>query len=161
MSKKEAKHETVEEYNARIAKRIDVLKDVHEEKEREELIKTLNVRDRLMRRTYKKAVEIKLTDDLGEFVIRCRQFTWNEQRTIGGLQKELANFRGDIESEGYKDAELKFFKFVAYPDGICLDPELDMEFWTSGKFGIDVATEIFRQLTFAAQEEAKIAHSFR
>jgi len=132
MPKKEKKKLSLEELAA-----------ADEAKERGDLIANLTVRDRLMRRLRNIVVPVEFKDDLGVFTVKCRAMSQREQQGVIKLQGKTAGIKG---AEGYGEFMDELLKFIAYPDGVCLDPELNMEFWRNGDYAV---TDLFKLLTNA------------
>jgi len=116
-----------------------------EDKDKQKLIDSLSIRDRLMRRLEKAVVEVEFEDDLGTFIIRCRTLAEKEQRKVMSIQGEVRNIKNPKQYADFMD---ELFKFVAYPDGICLEKELDMKFWKSGNYAVN---DIFKLLASAIE----------
>jgi len=116
-----------------------------EAEDKQKLIDSLSIRDRLMRRLEKAVVEVEFEDDLGTFIIRCRTLAEKEQRRVMNIQGEVRNIKDPKQYAEFMD---ELFKFVAYPNGICLEKELDMKFWKLGNYAVN---DIFKLLASAIE----------
>jgi len=116
-----------------------------EAKDKQKIIDSLSIRDRLMRRLEKAVIDVEFEDDLGTFIIRCRTLAEKEQRKVMYIQGEVKKISNPKQ---YAELMAKLFNFVAYPDGVCLEPELDMKFWKSGNYGVN---DLFKLLASAIE----------
>ncbi len=168
MSKKEndtqnePQKKLVDEKNAEQLDKFKALANARTEEERVELRKNLSIRERLLRRTYLKPIEVTLSDDLGPFKILCRPLTWNEQKDIAKFEKIIADAakNGNVDKLT-KDFEEYLFKFLAYPTGVCLNPELNIDYWRSGDFDASIAKTILFSLGTQAAIARENVASFR
>lgn len=129
-----------------------------EKRQEKELKKNLSIRERLMRRVKNVVVPVEFEDAQGKFTIPCRMMTENEQRTLMKLQDELQSIKGAEQYGEFIDAILNF---VAYPDGICLDPELTLDFWKQGNYIFNDLMQILSRVISFTQERIKETQSFR
>ncbi len=127
--------------------------------EKKETDKLSSLRDRLMRRTKRSMVTIDLEDDAGKFQIRCRLFTEAEQRKMMQYQDVSRRIQGN--SGEYPKAMRMIYEILAYPDGACLDPELDMEYWEGLNYSSDLPILIITRIGEKTREIISGASLFR
>jgi hypothetical protein len=149
---------------------VELGKQLIEEKERKDAVaaeakqtRELTIAERLIESVTCDVVKVPMKDSRGDYHILCRKFTWEEQTK---LQKALAGLRkaADLTAEKAPDLEAvqtMFLELIAYPTGVCLQPELNMEFWKAGKFGQEVPTKIFAAVGAATKQSIIDAQSFR
>lgn len=149
---------------------VEIGKQLIEEKERKDAVaaeakqtRELTIAERLIESVTYDVVKVPMKDSRGDYHILCRKFTWEEQTK---LQKALAGLRkaADLTDEKAPDleaAQTMFLELIAYPTGVCLQPELNMEFWKAGKFGQEVPTKIFAAVGAATKQSVDDAQSFR
>ena len=157
---------------------VEIGKQLIEEKERKDAVaaeakqtRELTIAERLIESVTCDVVKVPMKDSRGEYHILCRKFTWEEQTK---LQKALAGLRkaadltdkkaADLTAEKAPDleaAQTMFLELIAYPTGVCLQPELNMKFWQAGKFGQEVPTKIFAAVGAATKQSVIDAQSFR
>ncbi len=133
------------------------------QKELRDQINELTVRERLMRRVKHVIVEVMFEDDLGKFPIKCRLLTDHEQHTIIKWQEKLLNLRKNpnVKSEEFDQVTSNFYEVLAYPNGVCVDETLDLEFWKQGNYGIDVPLKIIREVIESSNKTIQEAKTFR
>jgi len=68
------------------------------EEEKQDLVKNLSVRDRLMRRQSKTRIKTVVKDDLGEFSIETRNLTTTEWDRAVALNEVLGSNKGDLKA---------------------------------------------------------------
>jgi len=129
-----------------------------EETKRLELAKTLNVRERLMRRLNYKVIEIPFEDDLGPFNLKCRTLTEREQRKVIQVQTSLVNI---TTLEKYEEVMEQLYSILAYPSGVCVDESLDVKFWKSGNFSSELPLQILLEVADKTRERLTETRSFR
>jgi hypothetical protein len=148
---------------------VELGKQLIEEKEKKDAVaaeakqtRELNIAERLIESVTNDVVKVEMKDSVGAFEILCRKFTWEEQTK---LQKALAGLRNasdlTAESPDYQAAQTLFLELLAHPTGVCLQPELNIEFWKAGKFGQEVPTKIFAAVGAATKQSVDDAQSFR
>lgn len=129
-----------------------------------------NVKDRLMARSKLLIVNVPMQDPQGDFSIKCRAFTVKEQNLVFDvldefrhltLQKDnpkanpnkiLARYNKGIETAKH---------LLAYPNGICLNPELNAEFWDGGQYTSDIPFYVMRYVMDHQSEAVRNAVLFR
>ncbi len=104
-----------------------------EAKEREELVRSLSTRDRLMRRVKTTKIPLKLKDDLGEFTIYSRLLTSGEREKAFHYNALLA--QSQQKPDKYGEA-LKGFQELA--KDISVTDGLGLDFWDSPDVSDDV-----------------------
>lgn len=105
--------------------------DKHEEAERENLIRNLGVRDRLMRRLKANRIPTILKDDLGEFTIYSRMITSGERARATKYNKMWGQAQETPEKYG---EAVDGFRELAKDISI----GLDADFWDSEAVSDDV-----------------------
>jgi hypothetical protein len=127
-----------------------------------------SIRDRLMSRTNLMVIDVPFKDEQGEFTFKCRVFTIKEQNIIFQILEEFATLtamRKDKNADA-KQIQERYQKglettktLIAYPDGVCLNPELTLEFWNGGNYTSDLPFYIIRYIMdnqAAAVQEAAL-----
>jgi len=104
-----------------------------EAKEKEEFIRNLSIRDRLMRRVKTTKIPLKLKDDLGEFTIYSRLLTSGEREKTFHCNALLT--QSQKEPEKYGEA-LHGFRDLA--KDISITEGLEPDFWDSPDVSDDV-----------------------
>jgi hypothetical protein len=123
--------------NPQLKEVLDKVKE-GEEKERQDLVKTLSVRERFTRRYKYQYIEIPFCDDLGEFTIKCRLVSEREGQAFARMRDDLA---GITDTASYQKVMDKLIALVAYPDGIVQEKEMDKAFFESGEY---TSNDLFR-----------------
>lgn len=162
---KASKKELLNETSVEIGKRLIGEAEDKEKRRREEEYSTA---DRLMMQVKHQVIPVKIRDNiLGDFTIKCRPFTWSEHQKlvdarndVGKLERRLKD-NSEGAGEALKKAMHQFFSLLAYPDGICLDSSLTLDFWLSGNYDQSVPTTIFSEVSRVAQKQSMQARSFR
>lgn len=103
-------------------------------------------------------IDVSFNDDIGDYTIHCRPLTWKEQIEVMDLQDQLTKTR---DKQQIMDSSHELFKLLAYPNGICLDPELTLQFWQGGQFAVDVPLVIFSTVLQEGIRSIKDTRSFR
>lgn len=137
-------------------------KKLVEQKELQQQQKTAeeySVAERLMRAAANQTVTVKLHDDLGEFTVYCRRFTWSEQERLLDLNRKLTQNTQEVLSR--EEINKQFFGLLAYPNGVCLNKELDMAFWLKGEYSLDLPRLILLTCQQQSVDSVDAARSFR
>lgn len=132
-----------------------------DEKEQQAKLMALSAAQRLERSIKANTVTVKIKDNLGEFSVECRLFTWEEQQNMATLIKDSSDKNIAEDKEKQEQLTEAFFKLLAYPDGICLDPSLTLEWWRKGKFPQFTPKHIFEVVGSATQKGMSDAKLFR
>ena len=142
------------------AKKPAVIEAYEKDKQREQkdLEKQLSVRERLMRRVGQTVVEVPFKDDLGEFKVKCRLLSEYEQRKLVLLGAEITKIETP-EDYDKKMGDLK--RFLAYPSGVCLDPDLNLEFWKKGNYAMQDMLKIVTEVSKQTGQLVEETRSFR
>jgi hypothetical protein len=126
----------------------------------------MSIRDRLMSRTKTLTIDVPFTDEHGDFNVKCRIFTQHEQDaslevlgTFEKINKDVKDPKKQVAA--YKTELNKVYALLAYPNGICLDSEMTLEFWQSGAFTMDVPFYILRHCMSGMAVAIQNAKSFR
>lgn len=141
------------------------------DKETEETIKNqLTVREHLLKRKRNAIVQIKLNDGEDDFVIETMLLSPKEQTDIISLQIKMATFKRrilkaktdkQVADIARKSTEL-LSQFYGWAGKVCIDPELNEEYWQAGKdFTIDVPLQIIRETLAASQQSRQDLICFR
>jgi len=130
----------------------------NQKQQEKELEKQLSIRERLMRRVKQANVTVSLTDDLGEFQIKCRFLREREQRVLVELAGKLAEVQTAKQYDAVMD-ELQ--KILAYPEGVCREPELDLKFWKEGNYALNDMLKILIEASKQTGEALEEVKSFR
>jgi len=142
------------------AKKPGFVKAYEKDKKREQkdLEKQLSIRERLMRRVGQMVVEVSFKDDLGEFKVKCRLLTEQEQRKLVGLGAEITKI--DTPKQ-YDETMGQLKRFLAYPSGICLDSSLNLEFWKKGNYAMQDMLKIVTEVSKQTGQVVEETRSFR
>lgn len=132
--------------------------------------KALSIRERLLKRKKNAIHNIKISDGDEEFYIPIHVLDQKEQQEIIALQIRLAGYR-NLEKEQKTKEEMEktiedgrklidqFYKWVAR---VCVDPELDEEYWKRGVgFTTDIPIMIIREAVEASRKSTEDLISFR
>lgn len=148
---------------------VEMGKRIIEEKERKDAAKAAadateerSLTERLMKAVFIDTVEVTCIDDKGAFIVRCRRFTWSEHELFLKFIGEVEGQKIDLSDSKVKvEAYKTFFGLLAYPTGVCLDPELDFAFWSSGKYSLTLPTKILNAVRNQTEASVAAASSFR
>lgn len=153
--KKKLKPEKCES-SVEIGKRV-IEEDDRKEQERERQYDS--TAQRLMSRLNTITVDVPFENERGTFTIKCRIPTRRESQEAMKITREFTRLNtAAAEKKNLKktqklmteleDLFSRLYKLVAYPDGICRDPELNMTYWEAGNFSSDLPLTL---ITFAQQ----------
>ncbi len=112
----------------------------------------LTVAERLTRRAKEQIVELKLTDEGGEFIICMRQPTRAEMESLQSTQEAIKN------DSTYDEANDELCTMLAH---LCTDESLTYEFWHEGAYSMADLIEIITKLFASLVGRVKAAQSFR
>lgn len=129
-----------------------------EEKETQDFVKSLSIRERLMGRVQKVVVPIEFEDQQGKFTVKCRAISSKDQTKLMRLQEKLQNVKSTDEYEAFIE---ELLGFIAYPDGVCLEPELTLDWWKQGNYVYSDFLKIVSSIISANLERLKEVRSFR
>ena len=133
-----------QEIESRKAHQKDV--EQHTQKEKDNLIQTLSIRDRLQRRLKTKTYKTELEDDLGVFIIETRLMTSEERLNALRFNAKLRTSEGDIDE--YSKA-LQGFKGIL--KDVCRTPGLE-EYWDSDEVSDDVIVAVTMNAVYGSIE---------
>lgn len=132
-----------------------------EKQQQQKAAEEYSLAERLMRAAAANKVTVKVTDDLGSFTVECRRFTWSEQDRLLDLNRKLQNTQNTKEVLSQEEINKQFFGLLAYPNGVCLNKELDMAFWLKGEYSIDLPRLILLTCQQQSLDSVHAARSFR
>lgn len=110
---------------------------------------------RLMNITLDQPIEVPFTDEGGAFTIKCRRLKWGERNWLYELTQS------DLKNVDQQEINKKFTSLLAYPTGVCLEPELDAEFWDEGNYSQALPAHILKYISQTETKEQKDAAYFR
>lgn len=129
-----------------------------EKQQQQKAAEEYSLAERLMRAAAVNKVTVKLKDDLGTFTVECRRFTWSEQERLLELNRQLQNTKEVLSRD---EINKQFFGLLAYPTGVCLNPELDLAFWRRGEYSLDLPRLILLTCQQQSLDSVDAARSFR
>jgi len=134
---------------------------------KEDLEKQLSIKQRLLNRLRFRTVPVPFEDESGKFFIEVRLLSPSEQRRLFGIQQELAKLIkqiGEADSEKkqktiQKKIETLDDQACEFLGRICVDPELNKDFWKQGEgFSVDVPAKLIHEatrLSVASEEDIR------
>lgn len=135
--------------------------------ERQKQFNLSSIKQRLLNRLRFRTVPVSFKDEFSEFEIEVRLLSPAEQRELFNIQRELSELGGkaaEADTQAKQKAvqeklEALDDKACEFLGRICVDPELDKEFWKRGEgFSADVPAKIFREvmrLSSASEEQIR------
>jgi len=129
-----------------------------DEKEKQDLAKTLTVRERLTRQCKHQFINVQFIDDLGAFNVKCRLVSEREGQIFASMRDDIASI---ADSASYRKVRDKLVSMLAYPDGIVQDPSLDKAFWESGEYTSTVLFRVVGDAIRATSSRVEEANLFR
>ena len=136
-------------------------------REKEELHKQLSIKERLLRRLRYRTVPVVFEDEGGEFTVEVRLLSPVDQRKLYQIQQELGRLTKQIvkanttkkQNAVQKKIEKLDDQTCEFMEKICVDPELNKEFWKRGEgYSVDVPAKLIREvmrLSSAGEEEIR------
>jgi len=151
---------------------LEKLAEQGDEEAKMSLAETLTVRERLLRRKEHNTVFVEFADDLGAFKIEVKLLSPAEQNEVLKMYGELVAYQNSVKdiSKDDKDAQKEFAekgtavmgKLYGWIEKICVDPELDAEYWKAGAdYNIDVPLTLLRFAMSESQKASEDIRSFR
>jgi len=126
------------------------------------------IRERLMRRLLYRVVEVEFEDDQGKFTIPIRLLSPAERRRLFEIQYRFTQLQNEINRVD-KEEKLNMLReeleriddeICRFLEKICIDPDLDFEFWKRGEgFSMDVPAKLLSEairLSPSTDEEIKL-----
>jgi len=114
-------------------------------------MKKKSFKERFESQLKKQIIEVPFTDGDGEeFTVKCRHLSEQEQCKILAIHNKTLNVKTPQEFVNLMD---EIHCFLAYPKGVCLDPELTYEFWKNTGVSFE---SILRILTVVVKESTKM-----
>lgn len=127
-------------------------RDLKREQEQNREGKTLA--DRLLAAVTNAAIQVQFEDAQGKFSVPIRRFTWAEQEQLIVLTQQLDNLKTEESTQ-------QFFKLLSYPTGVCLSPELNLDFWKKGQYDYGLPVKILAAARGQLNADLSAAESFR
>lgn len=131
----------------------------------------MNTRELLLKRLKGSTIKVPFKAGDTEFNIEVRVLSPAEQSEIMKIQVELIQFRSKMQAlpKGQKNAakvaktgQALLGKFYSWVGKICVDPNLNAEYWKKGEgFSIDVPLKLMSAAVSQSQDYTKQIRSFR
>jgi hypothetical protein len=111
-------------------------------------------------------VAVPFKDETGEFTVKCRVFTQHEQDIALEILVTLDKLRekakkNEAKASEYAEVRKRLNALLAYPEGICLDPEINLEFFDGGNYTSDVPFYILQYVMKDMASAIQNAQLFR